>query len=444
MRPPSTLCAAAALWAACAAHALDARLEESAAVAEQGPAGGEARALGFETGSDASGVTARGGGARELTPRIVGGTPVPANSTEFLWLASLQSNSDGHYCGGSLIAPGYVLTAAHCLDDSDPPDKVLLGFTNLGRPGQAVTRTVTRVVIHAEYNSRTQKNDIALLQLSAPVTTIKPVELVDNPSQQEAALSNAVAAGWGVTRYDSNDVSNALREVTLPIQSYATCTAKPSYPSGVYRDVNLCAGLVAGGKDSCQGDSGGPLLYKSGSVKKLIGVVSWGEDCGKPYKYGIYTRVSFYKTWLGRFISEFSPTPSPAAAAPTTASPQTPSLPPSAPVPGPTLKPTTRKPTSRPTRQLTSRPTRKPTESPTADYSSTYSSSSSDPCLEYDTWKKCLPRVKEGCKWNLEYWLCESSDDLCLQFTTKTICAGRAECKWTVINKKSGQCETKS
>jgi secreted trypsin-like serine protease len=110
----------------------------------------------------------------------VGGKAVPANSTEFFSLASLQSNVYGHLCGGSLIAPSWVLTAAHCVYQDETPDAVLLGSTKLFRHGQAIKRTVTRAEIHERYGDTGHFNDLEQLQLCSPVTTIAPVPLVDS------------------------------------------------------------------------------------------------------------------------------------------------------------------------------------------------------------------------------------------------------------------------
>ncbi len=91
----------------------------------------------------------------------MGGKAVPANSTDFFSLASLQSNVYGHFCGGLLIAPSWVLTAAHCVYQVETPDAVLLGSTKLFRHNQAVKRTVTRVEIHERYGDTGHLNDLA-------------------------------------------------------------------------------------------------------------------------------------------------------------------------------------------------------------------------------------------------------------------------------------------
>jgi secreted trypsin-like serine protease len=344
---------------------------------------------------------------RKVETRIVGGTPVPVGSTEFLWLASLQDGGS-HFCGGTLVAPSWVVTAAHCVESS-APSQVVLGITNLGSSNAGVKRTVKRVIKHEQYNSRTNKFDFALLELSSPVTTIEPLALVDNAAQ-EAPGSSPGVAGWGTTSSGGSSVSQVLREVTVPIQSYATCTASGAYEkSEVFDDLNICAGLTQGGKDSCQGDSGGPLYSQAGGVKRLIGVVSWGYGCAAPKKYGIYTRVSALKSWVLAKIGGIAPTTPPVTTpAPSPVVAPTPAPSPSA---GPTSRPRptvrpTRLPTPKPTMKPTTRkPTRQPTPEPTESYSSstyeskTYESSYVDACLQYTTKSLCKKHKADGCTW---------------------------------------------
>ena len=119
-----------------------------------------------------------------------------------------------------------------------------------------------------------------------------------------------------------------MRRVGLEIVSNEACNAPSAYAGGITSGM-LCAGFRAGGKDSCQGDSGGPLVVSDGSGGFYqAGVVSWGEGCGTPNKYGVYTRVSSYQTWIadqmaGRSVSAASPsrasTPATRSAAPAAA-----------------------------------------------------------------------------------------------------------------------------
>ena len=109
----------------------------------------------------------------------------------------------------------------------------------------------------------------------------------------------AIAAGWGLTA-EGTEVSNILRQVTVQIVSNQVCNGLAAY-SGAITDRMVCAGFPEGGKDSCQGDSGGPLMVPDGQGGYFqAGVVSWGEGCGRPNKFGVYTRVSSHRRLGGR------------------------------------------------------------------------------------------------------------------------------------------------
>lgn len=231
----------------------------------------------------------------QTNPTIVGGEE--AKVGEFPFMVSLQNPQNGrHFCGGSLIAKNWVLTAAHCVNDSDPV-QIRIGLHDLRETQGSEVFTVKRKFIHPEYNRVRYDADYALLELSAD-SKFKPVKIQAAEVDFEASF-DVLTAGWGVTREGSYSTSPKLMKVTMPLVPQKTC--QDSYPSSL-TDRMICAGLAEGGKDSCQGDSGGPLFYKIKGRYALIGVVSWGEGCARPKKYGIYSRISKEIEWINSTI----------------------------------------------------------------------------------------------------------------------------------------------
>lgn len=230
-------------------------------------------------------------------PTIVGGEEAVVG--EFPFMVSLQNPQNGrHFCGGSLIASNWVLTAAHCVNDDDPV-QVKVGLHNLKDTQGVETFGVKRKVIHPEYNQVRYDADYALLELDGE-SKFKPIQIQKSEVDFEASFL-VTTSGWGVLRDGGMSVSQKLMKVSLPLVPQKVCEA--SYPSKL-TDRMMCAGLAEGGKDSCQGDSGGPLFYKSRGKLLLIGVVSWGEGCARPKKYGIYSRLSKEIDWIGTTLAK--------------------------------------------------------------------------------------------------------------------------------------------
>ncbi|MDO8805650.1 MAG: serine protease [Elusimicrobiota bacterium] len=241
---------------------------------------------------DKSGIEAASPAVNIPTPRlagqekIVGG--VEAVKGEFPFIVSLRGDYGGHFCGGSLIKKDWVLTAAHCIPGGIK--KVVIGLHDQSQAADAETLEVDNVIAHPDYNKQPQDYDFALLHLKGE-SKFPPAAL------NRRALSGKtsfVTAGWGYTM-ENGDVENVLRKVTVPMVSAKACSK--AYPGSI-TDRMVCAGFAEGGKDSCQGDSGGPLLTGSGDARVLAGVVSWGEGCARPNKYGVYSKVSSVIDWI--------------------------------------------------------------------------------------------------------------------------------------------------
>ena len=232
-------------------------------------------------------------------PRIIGGEQTVDG--ERPWMGALQFDGE-HFCGASLIDTDWVLTAAHCIEDVSPNEvsslSVRLNMTDLSS-SDGETHQVAAIYPHQGY-AQGESTDIALLKLATPVSShIHPVLLADSSMMQSSGQPGDLASvsGWGNTSTDGVNYPQKLRNVTVPIVSNEICNSPEAY-GGDVKLTEMCAGYAEGGKDSCQGDSGGPLVIRHDGDFVQAGVVSWGDGCALPNKYGVYARVASFTDWI--------------------------------------------------------------------------------------------------------------------------------------------------
>uniref|UniRef100_A0A8B9NEM8 Coagulation factor IX n=1 Tax=Accipiter nisus TaxID=211598 RepID=A0A8B9NEM8_9AVES len=219
---------------------------------------------------------------------------------DFLLLPQVHLvNSHGvGFCGASIINEKWVVTAAHCLQ---PATLVSAGEYNTNEEDNTEQRRkVVKILPHPTYNATINKhhNDIALLELDRPLSFNSYVTPICIGSREftNALLKHGTGtvSGWGSTLFRGRPAT-VLQILKVPFVDRPTCLKSTS--TTILQNM-FCAGFPAGGSDTCGGDSGGPYTTEIEGTWFLTGITSWGEECAKPGKYGIYTRVSKYLKWI--------------------------------------------------------------------------------------------------------------------------------------------------
>ncbi|XP_063389902.1 trypsin-7-like [Cydia fagiglandana] len=224
-----------------------------------------------------------------LTPpkfRIVGGKSIDIKDAPYQVLY-------GEYCGGTLIAPEWVLTAAHCREKET---FVLVGSTFRSL---AVRYNICAHFTHPLWsmNSKLHPHDwdfqLVLLEKPVPTTPMsRPIAIGRLTDVIPGAL--VAVSGWGHTQYKKSAMQDHLRRVYVPVIPDEICKILPNVNYHNITDRMFCAGFLNGTKDSCQGDSGGPVIYNG----KLIGLVSFGVGCALPDQPGVYSRIPYVRDWI--------------------------------------------------------------------------------------------------------------------------------------------------
>uniref|UniRef100_A0A8C0J6X5 pancreatic elastase II n=1 Tax=Chelonoidis abingdonii TaxID=106734 RepID=A0A8C0J6X5_CHEAB len=243
-----------------------------------------------------------------LLTRVVGGED--ARPFSWPWQVSLQYSSSGnwyHTCGGTLIAPNWVLTAAHCISSSRTY-QVLLGKYNLKATEEgSVTVSPQKIIVHEGWNSNrvANGNDIALIKLSQSVALSNQIQPACLPPANSLLASGVVCyvTGWG--RLQTNGaLPDILQQGPLVVVDYATCSL-PSWWGSTVKTTMVCAG-GDGVISSCNGDSGGPLNCRSADgTWEVRGIVSFGSSLGCNYyrKPSVFTRVSAFNSWIATVMA---------------------------------------------------------------------------------------------------------------------------------------------
>ncbi|WLQ13178.1 serine protease [Hahella aquimaris] len=235
-----------------------------------------------------------------VTSRIIGGDQSPNG---YPWMLSMQSKDEGdHFCGASLIAERWALSAAHCIED-EPADSVFVvaGDFDLNKQDAGQQRVGVKRFVHAVGEPY---GDLMLLELKEAIKH-PTLPLADEDAMASLAPNTPFKVmGWGNMSSVGFDYPDKLRQTEVPFYDQADCASAYSAIGIDIDNTMMCAGYPLGGKDTCDGDSGGPMLWNNNGVLTQVGVVSFGEGCAKAGFPGVYARVATFNEWINEQMAQ--------------------------------------------------------------------------------------------------------------------------------------------
>lgn len=274
-----------------------------------------------------------------MSPRVIGGVDATASSHPFMaTIWGVENNGKfGQLCGGVLVAPGWVVTAAHCVFDEATGDafkaasfEVYLGQQQLLEPCDATLdgacspqqaakmRRVDGIYVHPAYQNDASSNahnivgDIALLHLTkesgTPAAVVATLSLATmtqlqrlQRQHQAGGHDNLRVLGWGKTTNTPGNLAQDLQVADLDYEPSDICGAV--YGTSI-AGSQICAIDPKGVRDTCNGDSGGPLMVQQNGQVYLLGLTSFGsETCAQKGVPSVYTSIPYYLDWIEQHIN---------------------------------------------------------------------------------------------------------------------------------------------